>query len=329
MKPLVGVYYHDPGGEAALAPVLDTLARDGRVYLAIGKTQERPALVLTATSLEGPEREAIVQAHLDGVPSLSVLDFWSNYRLRFENGNGLVLPDKIAVMDYLAVREMKAEGFPESRLVITGQPAFDCLAERRKDFNERHAYWTRKYYGFREGRKTVVFASQPLAAQPYDYGFNEHTVLPLVIQAVNELGVDLIIRPHPREYIGDLECYASPNVRILRRGLVHELLMSADLVVGMNSELLVEACYLGCNVLSVQPGMRGVDHLPTNRIGISKAVYCAKDLAKTMGEILFRGISLRYWKEKRDRWIYQKPAAPKVAALVYQMIGVKNAEPGY
>ena len=97
-----------------------------------------------------------------GIPTLSIVDFWSNYTERFDT-----LPDKIAIIDEQMRQEMLAEGFPDDKLVITGQPAFDCLAEKRKRFDESDSwkhplrYAARRSYGLHPYEKLVIFMSQP------------------------------------------------------------------------------------------------------------------------------------------------------------------------
>ena len=49
--------------------------------------------------------------------------------------------------------------------------------------------------------------------------------------------------------------------------------MASDLVVGMSGEILIEACYLGCIVASMQPCLRFKDSLPTNLLGYSIPIY--------------------------------------------------------
>ena len=51
--------------------------------------------------------------------------------------------------------------------------------------------------------------------------------------------------------------------------------------------LLVEACLLGCVVLSLQPGLRLADALPTNRWGVSQGVYYEKDIEPALESLLF------------------------------------------
>src|SRR5207248_11353111 len=61
------------------------------------------------------------------VPSVYVLDFWSNYWQRFsDSGKDLkFLPEKICVMDNAAEEAMIAEGIPPDRIAVTGNPHFE------------------------------------------------------------------------------------------------------------------------------------------------------------------------------------------------------------
>jgi hypothetical protein len=63
--------------------------------------------------------------------------------------------------------------------------------------------------------------------------------------------------------------------------------LAADLVIGMSTMLLVEACLLGRVVLSIQPGLRFADPLPTNRWGVSRAVYSQEDIEPAVTSLLF------------------------------------------
>jgi hypothetical protein len=327
VKPKIGVVFSEPGGEAAITPVIHEMQKDAAVELYINEQfiGEDYKLVLAGTSVnqKSKERSHIATAMELGIPTLAVLDFWSNYRERFEGIDGELtyLPDKVAVMDELAVTEMEWEGIPIDRLTITGQPAFDCLEARRNRFTDRRKYWVRKYYGMRDDRKTIFFASQPLKGQPYDYGYDEHQVIKMLIDVLPD-NIDLIIRPHPREKVSDLLAYTSPNVSVQYKGFVHDLMMASDLVCGMNTELLVEACYLGCIVLSIQPGLKGDDCLPVNRSGVSSAVYYKWQIKDAVSQLLYDHKLRGEIHGTLEDFRIIEPAAPKVAQLVYEMVGI-------
>src|SRR5579871_3003695 len=121
--PVVLAVSGDPGGASALAPVMEFLRVSGRARiearayrqartvwqkrgLPFTELDERaePAfpedaqLLLTSTSLNGVDLENrfTAAARVRGIPSLAVLDFWSNYRRRFGPGEDALenLPDR-------------------------------------------------------------------------------------------------------------------------------------------------------------------------------------------------------------------------------------------
>ena len=159
----------DPGGGAALIPVIQQLISEQKTnvhvyayrqstnlfrrqkipFWALPETttlddfrslleRHRTSVILTATSVNGIdlEKKLIAAAKDADIPSLAVLDFWTNYRARFEDKHKQLtfLPDRIAVMDQRAVTEMGRLGFPVNQLIITGQPALDrCIRVPQKE----------------------------------------------------------------------------------------------------------------------------------------------------------------------------------------------------
>lgn len=325
----------DAGGAAALAPVLQRLRETGTAVNVYAYAQApavfgrhgipcvavQPASVaeqaeramrepdvrglLAATSVNecNAEHAFVAAARRHGCPSLAVLDFWSNYRARFEDGEGRLahLPDHIAVMDAQARDEMTAAGFPPGRLVVTGQPAFAAVARSRASFTAEDRERIRASLGAAPETPLVVFLSQPLAsfyaqaavrdARP---AVDEREALAAVEAALERIalrrrvGMMLAVRPHPRETSSPSEWVGGiVERRVARDGEARPLLMAADLVVGVHTALLVESCYLGCLTVSYQPGGRDHDPLPTNRLGVSKAVYEADLLEKALEDLLW------------------------------------------
>ena len=372
-RPRVVAISGDPGGARAMAPVLGELRAGGRVTLdayaykqahalwtdlgidhvqvpdpiSLPEVEELVSLgscdlLLTSTSFGGIEleKELIGFARRRGVPSLTLLDTWGNYSQRFSDGEGrlVYLPDRIAVIDDLAYREMVEEGFDPGLLVITGQPAFDGLrpgTTRRRDRGKRTIMGK---FPVGPGEVLVLFASQPLSqiygtgpSSPRYPGFDEWKVLRLLIEALDaisserNIGLVLVIRPHPREdpapYLGMKGKQA--RVLVTGEGDARDWIRESDLVAGMNSILLVEACYLGVPVISLQPDLRGKDMLPTNQAGLSRAVYRGEEIRPAIEEVLFN-------TEVRESMISRMAGMPRggqstrrVAALVYSMTGVE------
>ncbi len=360
----------DPGGARAVAPVISELReRGGCEVIALAYNQAvgvwnahgiaainlggeptqgtirarlsspRASLLLCGTSANGIdwEREFIDGARGLGIPSLAVLDFWSNYRRRFTDADGRNprWPDRIAVMDGRARQEMVWEGFAAERLAVTGQPAFDELGALRESFTpERRAEIRRRLDPGMEAT-VALFVSQPLAAlygtdpeRPGHPGFTETETLAGLTAALAELAdeagrdVTLVVRPHPREATPALPPGTGGRLRvvIVPEFDARELAMSADLVTGMNSVLLLEACHLGCVTLSLQPGLRGADCLPSNAQGLSRPVYAWPQLKGELAALLWDWAA----REEIQRRLAREPlpanATHRVARLALEMI---------
>jgi hypothetical protein len=315
----------DAGGGRCLLPVIDLLRQDPNVtvecraygpsvgiwgaagldVLPMPEARPRGFDRLLCASSMGPralEVELLQAARAAAVGSIGVLDFWSHYRERFIAVDGsLVLPDVFAVMDERARGEMIACGFPAEALRVTGQPAFDALGSYLDPaLRDRARHRVRTLAGAGEGHAVVLYASQPLAAlyRRETLGFVEAEVLDLLVPALARVldrrrrdGV-LLVKPHPRD--GELAVPVSPSprlrVQLLPRADDDEprlLALGSDLVTGMSSTLLLEACFLRQPVLSLQPGLRLPDPLPSNHEGWSRAVYDAAALEGALDDELF------------------------------------------
>ena len=246
----------------------------------------KPDLCLLGTSVNGVdlEKKMILLCRELGITTLSVLDYWSNYINRFTHVGGPALdalPDMVAVMDLMAKDEMIALGIPADRICVTGQPAFDELLS---DFDNAEARKKiRKHHQVLDEVPLIVFASQPLTEMKKlgasDLGFDELGVIQILNEAMEEwrrlhhVSAKLWIRPHPREndlkfsnWVGDDTFVSSDFTR-------NEVVAAADLIVGMNSIFLIEACLLGGTVLSLQPGGKRSDDFPFQRLGLGTVCY--------------------------------------------------------
>lgn len=358
----------DPGGASALAPVIKLLAAEGKVDLLVYAyneatdiftahgiearplpqdvdpqwavrrlQQDRPDVLVTGTSQNGVDWEKIfvAAARAIGINTLAVLDFWSNYRARFTGAAGELdcLPDAIAVMDERARSEMVAAGIPTETIIVTGQPAFDALADTKARCSPEQSNAVRAALKVGVDDLLVLFASQPLShlygahspASPSRLGYDQHGVLRLLIDALEAASekttrpVTLLVRPHPREDRDDYQAYQSSRIKVLvsAEGDGRRRAMAADLVAGMNTALLVEACYLGCVVVSIQPGLRGTDVLPTNQWGASAAIYREEDARPVLERMLLDEPARRAALTRASALQLDASAARRIADHVY------------
>jgi hypothetical protein len=259
-----------------------------------------PTAVIATTSWgpSRPEPAFLEAARRLAVPSVSVVDFWSNYRERFlaTSGEGLVLPDRVAVMDDRARQEALAAGLPESVLVVAGNPHHEGMLTRFGGWDRAARLRFRESMRIPRNATVVLFASQPIEALYGDtLGYTEHSVVTLVaeslVQVAGWLGhpIQLVVRPHPRGGRLDLPPNrAALGIRTVVEGDPIEWCLAADLVVGMTSALLFDTALLGGRVVSVQPGLQSPDRLPTNRMGLSAPVYDAAGVPDTLYRALAR-----------------------------------------
>ncbi|MDN0075831.1 hypothetical protein QU481_13135 [Crenobacter sp. SG2303] len=286
-------------------------------------------LLLLGTSVNALslERKAIQWGGNNGVPSIAVLDYWSNYRARFlGEANELLLPSLIAVMDDNAKRSMEMEGFPAEIVKVTGQPVLESLTQYKLSSSLKE--WLRncllKKYGV---DFLFVFVSQPLSsfyAQSIFDGvvlpFDEKLALRDVVTELDkvllhageerQLKACVLVRRHPREMATPDEL-STGRVRVVEaenfqfeqlKVASYEYVQVADLVFGMNSMLLLEGCYLKSHVLSYQPGVVSeLDCLPSNKLGWSRVVYEKDGLFEAVHEELFEEKSRRCRTEVLER----------------------------
>jgi len=323
----------DAGGARALLPVIESLlsrpdvAVECRAYAAASAIWDAAGLqavaaatlwsshfdrLLVGTSYGGErwELDYIKQASKRGVMSLAVVDSWVNYRERFESSvRELVLPDVITAIDASSRDAMVAAGLPFDRIVITGQPALDELMALRQVSPFEVRSKVRLLAGSTAGELILVYVSQPLSQfmSRERLGYDEHEVLHDLVAASENVMVNrscrgaFLIKLHPREQGLSQPPRSSSRLAIemvedadLSR---HELVIGADLVLGMNSMLLMEALLLRKGVISYQPGLRIADSLPANNLGWSRAVYRRRDLVSALDEELFHPAVL----EERSR----------------------------
>jgi hypothetical protein len=298
------------------------------------------ALLLTATSVNGVDHERSFRrwASWASVASVAVLDFWSNYSARFRNGsNGVLeLPSAIAIMDARAHSEMVAEGFPAERLVVTGQPAFDAIETFRAAWSETKRREARKRLSVEMGCKAVLFVSQPLSEMAWLTGsvgaaIDEREILDRVAASLEEIAatdateIVLAVRPHPRQQLEQSDLPSGSHVRVMlaANGEPWPAVLAADVVVGMTSVLLVEACLLGCTVVSVQPGGNATDPLPTSRSGDSVAVYDVAELTGALRRALAPALATKCARSANSA--NRRVAADHIVELVLMTMANQGA----
>jgi len=256
------------------------------------------AILLGTTRYMSLERSITELARHLRIPTIAVVDDWSNYHLRFQDEHSrLRLPDLICCPDQLAYREMVAEGIDEKHLIITGHPALAAVVDRLPHFLSTTP--PRPAFFPSDGRQIVLFLSETHSIDfgstlsergqlgPF-LGYCELSVRAELARITSKFYV--IEKMHP----ADRRSLPSPKDATLGRWLMApshplwETLWHADAVVGMKSVALIESALLGRPTVSYQPGLIGPDPCTASRIGLVAKIDSIGELSvwlrRTLGQ---------------------------------------------
>ncbi len=271
-------------------------------------TKERPDFIITGTSgIDFTEKYLWKSAENIGIPTFAILDQWMNYGVRFSSytvsdledykNKKLLnyLPTKILVMDEFAMQEAIQEGLECSRILVTGNPHFEYLAEKAQKIPVDKIRELRNEYGLLEKDFLVTYASEPVYQQYKNFwGYTEKSIFKKIYDGLIEQSVDfkgsikIIIKLHPRE---DSESYSEIintcndgkiSVFIDQYSHSYDLIMSSNLVSGMSSMFLIESVLLRKPVISVQIGLKTENPFILDRRGIVKSILDESTLNKEL-----------------------------------------------
>lgn len=241
-----------------------------------------PNMVFTATSAGmSLEKKVLSWVKENKTKSISIIDFWSNYKIRFSTPGTAdlkYLPDAICVIDEYMKKEMVGQGFKKENLFVTGNPFFDTLKKAKK-----------------EKEKYILFASQPFseaAAKDKKFAdkpaFNEVNIFSDIENTLRESGnkLPILISFHPREKKRDkfdkIISGSKIKIKIAKKDTVR-LFSGAKLVIGINTMILFQAALGGKKVISYQPGIKKEqDPLISNHLNLSAPAYSYEQLLKTL-----------------------------------------------
>jgi len=300
----------------------------------------RPSLVLTsATSLpwnDMTEKYLWKWSAGEGTPSIGVLDQWQNYALRFSGVKKdeflKYLPDYVCVMDEYAKAGMIREGIPKSRIVVTGQPAFDSVIKYKKFWTKKKSNEVRKNLGLKD-EKMVLFVSEALRRDFEEtLGYTEVTTLKAVLATLTKLTEEsfkfaLIVKLHPQNRIEDFNEIDFGNYKSLFMKFIakemqpKDLILSSDVVVGMASILLVESILCGNPTLSLQINTKRDDNLIATKMGAIPLITSAKEFERVLRSILADEEYLKGYLECQRKLSADGLATKRVAQLVETILG--------
>lgn len=266
-------FAHDPGGANAVAPLIPKLADNLLCVYGQGPAAKifnvpeycgtaeqlfssvRPDLLITGTSAANKlEKELRLISKKNAVPCLAVLDFWSNYGIRFSPYSTAeknlyeqdkifpFLPDYLIVMDEYAKQQCILEGIPESVIYPFGNPHFDTIrSQRHSDTAQIRAAL------LKNKKKLIVFASE-CTTEDYGNGTELETVQDIL--SIMPDTYQLAIKKHPRDSKNKYSRYSEFVINEEYSSV--QVISASDIVISKSSMMLIEAALLGKPIISYQ-----------------------------------------------------------------------------
>ncbi len=243
--------------------VAENLSLEAATELILKKKAD--VLLLGTDASRHVEKRFMRAARSTNALSIAYLDFWSNYLERFVDDDGVMcIPDRIAVVDEQMFKELKHIGIPGDRMVITGSPGIEQSIDAYRRMSGECRYQLRRKNAIGEEDFCVLFVSTPLSSEDYSAGASgcSHSLLLLVRDVLSHLDqyaqtrakkVHLFIRPHPRETGTAFQELKGGQVflHLIEMGNPLEWIEASDIVVGLDSMLLIEAASVGKPVISL------------------------------------------------------------------------------
>ncbi len=207
-------------------------------------------LIITGAALGNSiDNQLIKWAKKNNIATIGIIENWSNLELRYLDKNKYTYPNHIFVNDLFCKEKLINFGAIKSNIHICGNI---LLEQQTKEFKKN-----KNFYKFNlKNKKKLIFISQPLkedfgSRTIQKLGYNEFKVLNLIKQKLS-LYYELSIKLHPRDNLLKYDSFTN-NFKILKRKKFTEIVNNYDLIIGMNSMLLIELGLIRDNVFSLMP----------------------------------------------------------------------------
>ncbi len=266
----------------------------------------KPSIVIVGTSenLDSFAHKLVVSSRGLGVPTVGIVDMAGNaeYRFRGKTEDSLAhAPDWLFVPDKFTCEKFHACGYPEGRIEVCGHPQYDTVRQERTKLEQLGLLNVRmNVFPEADGRTVVMFVAEINGGlqSPEQYqkspkytlaGFGSETRTGVVIEEfLNALDqhprsrVYRVLRLHPKNSPTEFNEYYNNFDFICSGGKPSPFVYGSDLVVGMTSNLLVEAALLDLPTLSIVPKKFESSNLVTVRAGLTQVVWRREDLQQKL-----------------------------------------------
>ena len=222
--------------------------------------------------------------------SIGIVDMLSNASLRFSGLTNNPLkhkPDKLIVTDNKTFKKFLSLGMSEKDIFLCNHPQIERINSKKDLLIKYHNHkkkHSKRWLFVAEGidllnPKESYYCNDYVFKGRGDCEWRTGIILEEVIDCIKDINFkpNLVVRLHPKNNIEDFELWKDEiEFDSIKDPL--ESLCNSDVVLGMSSNLLVEAMLLGKPVLSILPRPKEVSLMSELESKIIKSVFCKKDL---------------------------------------------------
>ena len=232
------------------------------------------------------------------LPAFSRLTLSMGWRTRVLDW-GMGGATKYAVMGNYQKRRFILQGVPPHKIVVTGYSLFDLVPKRIAIFDRRTTF---KKLGINEDQHLVLFTTQCFVEDGVWSPKQRRLLAKTVIDSAKNMGLQLIIKVHPREDTRDYKrlSKSSKEVTVLKDFDLHELLLASDVVVTVSSTTGIWALVYGKPLVTITC-------FRTTRCnfykGVSFEVDGLEDMPKMLERVLKKQDVRRSLSEKRELFV--------------------------
>ena len=253
----------------------------------------KPDIIITGSSRPHyhepvtPEQLFIKHSKTKNINSISILDYWGNYKERFSIYGGQLnyqfVPNKICALDDISMKLLIDVGINKENIIITHNPFYDSFV--KKTIRLKHKQNNQK------SEHNILFVSQPLfeAKQIYNQGFTQFEIFHYFLTFLNQWKCDtpknVLVWVHPKENKDKWNKIINYNRSELIKIKVdytrnQKIFESIDFVVSGFSTVLYQSLYYLLPTISIQIGLNKKDQLITNKLNLSIPIYTKEHLYK-------------------------------------------------
>lgn len=219
------------------------------------------------------ELKFIQQARMNNIHSWSFIDHYTNFEQRFEYNGYFVFPDTICLTDEKAYNIGLSTRLPHEKLFITGNYYHKWLESFWKPKLDKNQLFD--LLNIAKTTKLIIYAPDPLSnvGGIDKYGFDEISIFKILLDGLKNYSSEkftLLLKVHPNQNLSlfkniPIECY-----KIVSNDFIdtNSLLYHSSIIIGMFSNILVEASIMQKRVIRILIGLKVIDPFESNDVGV-------------------------------------------------------------